>query len=490
MDPIADRFATPFVCKKCGRRVFETARRGKEPRSCLSCGDLAREQYEEQLSIQPLAAPRGASSKPLDTRDDVRSVEKHSSVRRTRGAATQNRCSDIGNGERFAQEFAGTTRYSELSGRSGGWWHYEDGVWSESVSRARAKAQRLPDLIRAEANAHKDKGARHALASWADKCSATTRVSNALREAAPMLTEEVKLWEANPYVVGVANGVIDLKSGELSGHDPEHHLLHKSEVEYRRGADAPRWQRFLLEITGDDRDLIDYLQRLAGYWLSGDTSEQIFHLFLGAGRNGKTVFLEILQYVFGPYAARLSAQTLTRSRRQPWELADLTQKRLVVCSEPSGGSWDTQILKAMAGDEAMTVERKFGRPFEMKVAFKLVVVANIAPATSEHTVAFRERLQVVPFRQTFTGASSDSQLPSKLRAEASGILRWAVDGFSMWRERSLKGQGRAAAVESATSNYWEESDPVDLFVKRHCTRKPGDSARCRQVTVMEVVPSS
>ncbi len=56
----------------------------------------------------------------------------------------------------------------------------------------------------------------------------------------------------------------------------QHHSL--APVHLRRAGTSAAFERFLTEIFDGDVDLVRYMQRAIGYSLTGDTSEQVFHI--------------------------------------------------------------------------------------------------------------------------------------------------------------------------------------------------------------------
>ena len=107
-----------------------------------------------------------------------------------------------------------------------------------------------------------------------------------------------------------------------------------------------------------------YLQRIAGYCLTGRTDEQVFFFLHGSGANGKTVFLEVLADVLGSYArtAPLDTFMATRGDRQPIDLAGLDGARMVVATETEAGRpWAEARIKAITGGDRIAVRRLYGR---------------------------------------------------------------------------------------------------------------------------------
>jgi putative DNA primase/helicase len=88
-------------------------------------------------------------------------------------------------------------------------------------------------------------------------------------------------FDCDPDLLNVLNGVIHLPTQTLRPHDPATRLSRQCPVPYEKSASAPVWDRVLTEVSCNDQDWIDYLQRAMGYTLSGHVVEEI--MFFSAG---------------------------------------------------------------------------------------------------------------------------------------------------------------------------------------------------------------
>jgi D5 N terminal like len=98
------------------------------------------------------------------------------------------------------------------------------------------------------------------------------------------LAATVDQWDADPWLLNTPGGVVDLRAGKLRLHDPADFMTKMTAV--APGGKCTRWLAFLDRITGSDADLIDYLQRVIGYVLTGEIKEHA--IFWGASRLAET----------------------------------------------------------------------------------------------------------------------------------------------------------------------------------------------------------
>jgi putative DNA primase/helicase len=282
-----------------------------------------------------------------------------------------------------------------------------------------------------------------------------------------VLVDESKL-DLDSYLLSVANGTLNLRTGELLSHRKEDFITKYLDIPYNVGASAPRWEQFIREITQDDVKLAGFLQRITGYFLTGDISEQCAFIFHGHGANGKSTFIEVLQTLLGRYAAKTPTTTFLapKGERIPTDLARLRGVRLVAAVEARRqDEFNGPLLKEATGGDRITARFLRKDFFEYPPQFKIVISVNDMPRIEAGDEDMNRRLVVVPFNATFGADQQDKYLKEKLKAELPGILRWAVKGCLDWLKGGLD---KPTAVMDATGAYLDDIDLVGAFVKECC----------------------
>lgn len=286
-------------------------------------------------------------------------------------------------------------------------------------------------------------------------------------------------WDAHPMLLNTPKGLIDLATGEVAPHDPEKLLTQVTAAS--PGSGCRLWIGFLQEITGGDTDMQAYLQRLCGYLLTGDTSEQIFAFFHGTGFNGKSVFLSTISAVLGDYAATATqtAFMATSNDRHLTELAGLRAARLVTVSETEQDrAWAEARIKTVTGGEKIRANFMHKDHFEFKPQFKLIVAGNHRPALAGTGEAMRRRLHLVPFDVTIPEDRRDKSLPDKLLAEGDGVLGWMLDGCADWLRMGL---APPAGVRAASDAYLADEDLLGQWLEECCTVAPSQRSTARDL---------
>jgi putative DNA primase/helicase len=162
------------------------------------------------------------------------------------------------------------------------------------------------------------------------------------------------LWDRDHYLLGCPDGTVNLYTGEMRAPEPADYITKITAVSPAATADCPLWRQFLQEATARNDELIDYLQRLCGYGLTGDTREHALQFIYGPGGNGKTVFLNTVAAILGDYAVIAPMETFTSSAsdRHPTDLAMLCGARLVCATETEEGrAWAESRIKQLTGGD-------------------------------------------------------------------------------------------------------------------------------------------
>jgi putative DNA primase/helicase len=152
--------------------------------------------------------------------------------------------------------------------------------------------------------------------------------------------------------------------------------------------------------------------------------------------------------------------------RHPTEIAVLRGARMALCSEvDSGRRWNETRVKRLSGGDSITARLIARDPFEFQPSHKLVLLANAKPGIRVVDEAIRRRIHLIEFSVTIPEAERDTSLPEKLKAEAGGILAWAVAGCLDWQAGGLQPPN---SILAATATYLDREDVIAEWVSECC----------------------
>jgi putative DNA primase/helicase len=330
------------------------------------------------------------------------------------------------------------------------------------------------------------KGRRSARHRFAKSSAGTSKINNLLTEAAPHVARMVNDMNTDLFAFNCTNGTLRFVRVEDEESDPDDprwrwearldqhragdYISKLGQVEYRPDTKAPEFHKFFQTVQPDPAVRL-FLQRFFGYSLLGLTKEQCLLFFYGAGRNGKSTFIDLMTEILGNYAVTLSVDSFAGEGRRSGaeatpDLARLPGARLVAASEPeSGVHLKESLIKTLTGGERIPVRRLQQEFIEVIPQFKIVMVGNHKPVIRDTSDGIWRRVLLVPWEIQIASDQVDRRLPEKLRAEADGVFAWLVRGALDYLTLGLAVPDK---VTAATSEYREDSDPIGAFIRAGC----------------------
>jgi putative DNA primase/helicase len=371
---------------------------------------------------------------------------------------------DIYNGGAFANLYRDRLLFIHESGdvlrfdREGGWLAAAPGT-------AERAAKAVVEILRNEATeaAHYqhlkklcDARAQHAMIEMA--------------RSEPGMTRSLADFDDDPMLLGVMNGVLDLRSGRLLPISPDVLVSKRCNVAFDPEATCPSFIRFLAEVQPDD-EIRACLKRFVGYCLTGDVGEQMFAFFHGGGNNGKSAFIELLAWLLGDYALKIPTEMLMQHQRNPQgpspDIVALKGRRLIYANETEEGRRlaDARVKDLTGGDTLTGRAPHAMAAICFRPSHKLVIVGNHKPAISDTSSGMWRRVALVPWTETVPPEKRDRHLVQKLMREGSGVLNWALDGLRDWRQHGLM---IPDAIKDATASYREDEDILGDWLDEEC----------------------
>lgn len=395
---------------------------------------------------------------------------------------TSEAINDIGNARIFTaiygRELAFTPEWGE------GWMFYNGKLWEVGDHKAMAAAMEVISL-RVEAFhklAASDKNVEAKVFARLDKLSTAARLKGILELAKSSLHVPARAYDADPHLFNATNGTIDLHSGTLLPHVPEHYITKMSPVEYIPDAHSPLWLETLDIITCHDVELADFIQLLAGSAVSGDTKLQHFFYLLGEGKNGKSLLTGLWEAVLGGfestgYAVRIPNETILNkaSRTAGSTSSDvmaLKGKRLALLSEQEPDiPLNTSRIKEFTGGDSLSAREPNCKQMTFKPSHTLICAGNHIPPVNASDYGFWRRFLVVPFKGSFNSSPIVKELGElHTPKHLSAIMTWMVAGAV----RLDKGEWNIpTAVEIASRACQMDGDVLNQWIAECCETGTG-----------------
>jgi putative DNA primase/helicase len=376
---------------------------------------------------------------------------------------------DTERSHRFAKKYADELKYVQawkqwLLWNGVRWVPDEDGA----VFR---KAQEIPKLLLKEAAEIDNNDSRTKAAGAAIRAGDRSKLEAMIKlaECQPGIATSPTLFDSDPLLLGIANGVVDLRTGKFREAQKEDYIIKQVGTAYDPAATCPTWEKFLLRVLSENAELISFIQRAVGYSLTASIAEQVLFFLYGTGQNGKSTFAECLKHLFGSYMikATTALYTLNRHASEPLqEIARLVGKRLVTGSETEEGARLAESrVKDITGGDTLTGRELYCPAFNFKPTHKLWIYGNHRPDVRGNDYGIWRRIKLIPFEVQIPDEEKDLKLFGKLLKELPGILNWAIKGCIEWQNRGLDAP---RIVIEATDEYREEEDEIGEFLTQTC----------------------
>ncbi|WP_242449016.1 phage/plasmid primase, P4 family [Burkholderia metallica] len=393
---------------------------------------------------------------------------------------------EFGNAERMLDRYgAGLMYVPELEA-----WYVWTGVyWRRAVqveleNMAKETIRALPDEIDELQTAEE----RIEFFKFCAACQKAAMVSNMIRLAAsdPRVVVPVTELDKHTHLLGVGNGAVNLRTGELLPPAKEHRITVVTPVEYDPRAAAPLFEQTVRDVFFDDAEQIEFFQRLIGYALMGVPREDLLAIPYGMGSNGKSTVLGAIRSAFGAHAKSASAETFLSAgaggggaagaARE--DLLRLRGARFVYVSEPDEGSELREgLIKSMTGGDPIPARGMYAKAtVEIVPTWVAFMPTNHRPIVKGDDHAIWRRLMLVPFTRNFDrdpDVVKDPARAERIAAELVGVLGWCVRGALAYQQHGLKPPKSVAAARDA---YKADMDLLGEWMDERCRVDSGGAA--------------
>lgn len=382
---------------------------------------------------------------------------------------------------RFVQYYAGNLKYTKDTGN----WYKWNGIIWQPLNMCEVDAlmrETLGPVLRDDIDALlKTSDPKDAVRFW--KFYASMQQSTKAHALAKAAEKYDQLWcvesdfNSIPRYFGVLNGIIDLDTQEFKKPEKSMMVSLQSAVEYDGSAVCPTWEKTVSEIFFDDKEMVDYVQRLFGYAMLGNPTEEVMAIFHGNGCNGKSTLMHVLTDIFGDYSHTASSDMMvsvgaskSSAGGARADIVALQHKRLVVMSElDMKARMQEATVKGLVSHDQISARGMYETSVRtFRPTWVVAMLTNYMPRIDGSDEGIWRRIHAVPFDRDFDKdetITKDTSRADKLRAEWPGILNWLLEGVRKYKERGLKQPKR---VRDESSEYKQSMDIVGEWIDERC----------------------
>lgn len=371
------------------------------------------------------------------------------------------------------------------------WYTYDGGKWTKDVGSllVSAKIKEFVRLMALYCGEITDDDKRKEYMSFVSKMGDRRFRDRLMKDAADSMKIAAAMFDTHPYLVNCQNGTYDLESMTFREHKWDDFLTMQTNFEYSlQDVRCERWELFIAEVTQNDKDKADYLQRALGYSILGTGKEECMFILHGkTTRNGKSTLLDAIQHLLGDYSTVAPVELICKADRQRNAeaanpvLARLKGKRMVTMSESdTSGKLDEATIKQYTGGEDITARELYQEAITFKPQFTMWLSCNDLPAVKDKSLFASDRVRVIEFNRHFTDAEQDKGLKDFFESQDAmkGIFTWLVAGYFKYRRFGLR---MSEPMKAVVKQYEKDNDLVLQFLEEKCEQNDDVSTRAKNL---------
>jgi len=275
------------------------------------------------------------------------------------------------------------------------------------------------------------------------------------------------------------NRVINLKTLEIRERTRDDYFTVELNIDYLTSP-ILHAETYFKSLMNNNEELYNYLQRILGYCITGETMEKSLFIFYGFGDNGKSALINILHAILGPFFTTLSDKVILKrdtSNSTTPELVSLHHTRLGVLNESNEDSvLNAERVKALSGCDTIQCNPKYKDEFMFKPYCKIILCTNNRPAFNSTDIAMINRLKLIPFDAKFeVNRSNNNYIEDIKNKYLDEIFTWIANGSALYytEEKIIT----APIIDRYMTEYVNENDVVGRFLDECCVLDPESSVQ-------------
>lgn len=396
---------------------------------------------------------------------------------------------ESGMAELFSECYKSDTRYCP---EAKSWYTYDNGAWRKDVGSllVAEKIKEFTRLMVLYCGEISDEEKRKSYFAFVNKMGDRRFRDRLMKDAASVFPISASQFDANPNLINCLNGTYDLEQMTFREHDWRDYLTMQTNFEYTLQDDirCERWEKFITEVTCNDKDKADYLQRALGYSMLGTSKEECMFILHGkTTRNGKSTMLGTIHHLLGDYATVSPVSIICKTDRSKNAeqasptIAALKGKRFVTMAESNQyGKLDEEVIKQLTGGEEITARNLYESMMTFLPQFTLWLSCNDLPSVNDKSLFASDRVRVIEFNKHFTEAERDETLKDCFRTPEAmkGIFTWLIAGYFKYKRFGLV---MSDEMKKVIKQYERDNDLVLQFLEEKCEKVTEGNTRAKSL---------
>ncbi len=277
-----------------------------------------------------------------------------------------------------------------------------------------------------------------------------------------------KVKNPDPKYLAYSDKIINLETGEIRMRTKEDFYCNAIFI-----SPSPKYshiQKFINSLWNTDKER-RYIQKLCGYFLTGEIKDRSIYIWVGKGRNGKSILTRLLFKVMCHLAVSASKKIMidtNNSQNGPNpELCHIIGSRLAILSETKDGDrFNNEFIKTITGHDSMPVRGLYQEVKEFIPTMKLVMMTNHKPKFDSTDSAMVDRIKLLIFPNSFEHTTENTQYVETLISDyCDEMFAFMLDGARMYYKEGLE---ETENMKNAKKEYCKETNSLALFLSECC----------------------
>jgi putative DNA primase/helicase len=293
----------------------------------------------------------------------------------------------------------------------------------------------------------------------------TSTVTNVIEKLARRHLHKRDEFDADLYIINMANGLYDIRTNTLKPHTWEYLSRKRTPIKFDPNIRPKRWGKFLYEVLYPNQ--IRTAVEAMAYTFLRDNPFEIYYILLGFGSNGKSVLMHVLTKLHGE--DNVSNVSLTTLLKERFARRGLEGMNVNIDMEMSRATIDDMsVLKELTGSQPIRVEPKYKDAYNTRLWAKMFFSTNEMPDMQDHTDAHYRREVIISFPNQFIeGENANPNLKHELTTEEelSGIFNALMIPLRRIAMEHVAPYMDAKTIQERKIKHQLTTDPVKAFLE-------------------------
>ncbi len=263
-----------------------------------------------------------------------------------------------------------------------------------------------------------------------------------------------KIKEESEKYIALKNCLINTETLETKEFTKDEFVTFQVPYNWNPKAKSELFEEKLNEIFLDDEKRELFLQ-IVGYCFTPKNNHHKLFFITGDGANGKSTLMALIKAIFHESTASVGLHQFGNE----FGLQPLLGKRINILSDIPKMTIDTSFIKAVTGEDSITVNRKYKEPVTRVLGCKIIGTGNQLPQVNDDSYSFWRRIIHLELKNTFKEGQKDIKLKEKLINDTEGMEWFIYESIKAYKRVEIEGWAKQMSQNETREEYLKRSNP-------------------------------